>query len=256
MGRASSAKKVAKVARSSGGPRREQAKLGFPVAVFAVLVVGVLLVTWARSDRNAAVAEAPTLADHWHAAYGIYVCDTFQPGLVDVGPDTTGIHTHDDGTVHVHPFSSASAGSRATWARFGEIVGLEFDGAAFTMPDGTRYEDGHDCGGEPARVVMYQWPADDLEAEPVIHTEDLGDVRFTEDRLAFTLAVVPEGTEVPRPPSVPTLDNLSDVVANPNQPETSVPEDRPEATGEDGETGESEPATDDTAGEPSGNGSP
>lgn len=211
MGRASSAKKVAKVARSSGGPRREQAKLGFPAAVGAVLLLGVVMVFWAQNENSAAEAEPPTLADHWHAAYGIYICDSFAPALRDVVPDSTGIHTHDDDVVHVHPFSSASSGERANWARYGETVGLQFDGASFTMPDGTRYDESSTCGEQPARVVMYEWPADDPDAEPVVHTDDFGSVHFHSDRLAFTLAVVPEGTEVPRPASIPTLDNLSDM---------------------------------------------
>lgn len=210
MGKASSAKKVARVARSSGGPAREQAKFGFPLAVFMICVLGTLLVVWARDDRNSATAVPPQLTDHWHAAYGIYVCDTFLPGLTDVAEDTTGIHTHDDGIVHVHPFSNAATGEKATWSKFGEVAGITFDGTSFTLADGTTYSDGHDCNGQPAEVVMYQWPADDPDAEPTIWSSDLGDVRFSADRLAFTLAVVPEGTEVPRPESIPTLDNLSD----------------------------------------------
>ena len=257
MGKASSAKKVAKVARSSGGPVREQTKLGFPLAVFVICVLGTLLVVWARADRNSAVAVPPQLTDHWHEAYGIYVCDAFLPSLTDVGPDTTGIHTHDDGIVHVHPFSNAATGERATWSTFGEVVGLSFDGSSFTMPDGTTYSDGFDCNGEPATVSIWKWPADDPEAEPVVFTDDLGDVRFDTDRGAYTIAVVPEGTDVPRPESIPTLDNLSDVepTGTPNDP--SDPALSPDATvgGEPSDTATVEgeapadeaPAGDDTA---------
>ena len=211
MGRASSAKKVARVARASGGPARERPKLGFPAAIVGIVLVGSLMVVWARTTTESASATPPTLQDHWHAAYGIYVCDEFLPGLTDAAPDTTGIHTHDDGIVHVHPFSSGSTGENANWSKFGEIVDLSFDGSSFTMPDGTTYEDGFDCDGQPATVSIHQWPADDPDAEAIVHTDDLGSVAYGADRLAFTIAVVPEGTEVPRPPSIPTLDNLSDV---------------------------------------------
>ena len=255
MGKASSTKKVAKVARTSGGPAKERARLGFPAAVFAICLVGTLLVAWARTDRNSATAESPQMTDHWHAAYGIFVCDTFLPGLTDVSEDTTGIHTHDDGIVHVHPFSNAATGARATWSKFGEVTGITFDGTSFTLADGTTYADGYDCDGEPATVVMYQWPADDPDAAPVIHTSDLGDVRFSEDRLAFTLAVVPEGTEVPRPESIPTLDNLSD---DPNSPQNQTGDTTPDtapAVGASGVTGEPSASgagdvTDDTTGTP------
>jgi hypothetical protein len=213
MGKASSSKKVARAARAGGGPRRAgQRRLAFPVAVFAVVAVGVMLVVLARGDRRSGIAsaEAPTTADHWHAAYGFYICDTFLAPLSDVKPDTTGIHTHQDGVIHIHPFSDASTGKNATLGRWGEMVGVEFGSDSFTI-GGTRYADGHDCNGQPGTVVVYEWPADDLEAEPEIHTSDFGRIRLDQDRAAITIAVVPEGAEVPRPPSVPTLDNLSDV---------------------------------------------
>ena len=61
-------------------------------------------------------------------------------------------------------------------------------------------------------MSLYVWPADDLSAEPQIYTgADIGKFKFSQDRLAITLAVVPPGTEVPRPPSVPELDQLVDV---------------------------------------------
>ena len=222
MGKASSAKKVARVARSSGGPTRERPKIGFPAAIVGIVLVGSIMVVWARTTTESASATPPTLSDHWHAAYGIYVCDSFLPGLTDVAPDTTGIHTHDDGVVHVHPFGSGASGDNATWAKFGEVVDLSFDGASFTT-GGTTYEDGFDCDGQPATVSIYEWPADDPDAEPTIYTEDLGSVHFGADRLAFTIAVVPEGTEVPRPESIPTLDNLSDVDTSATPGDTTAP---------------------------------
>src|SRR5690606_29616014 len=84
-------------------------------------------------------------------------------------------------------------------------------------------ENGHDCNGEPANLAIYEWPADDLQAEPEIHTSGFGDVVLDRDRAAFTFAVVPEGTEVPRPDSVATLDNLSDLPgATPSVPQATT----------------------------------
>jgi hypothetical protein len=212
MGKASSSKKVARAARAGGrsstGPKRQ---LGYPLAIAAVVIVGILVVLVARNDQQEAAAVAPTVNDHWHAAYGIYVCDTFLPSLTDVEADTTGLHTHNDGVAHLHPFNGAAAGDNATLAKWGEITGLSFSSTGFTVND-TTYEDGYDCGGQPATVSLYVWPADDLEASPrIIPASEMGDFHFDEDRLAITLAVVPEGTEVPPPPSVPELDQLTDV---------------------------------------------
>lgn len=226
MGKASSAKKVARVARSSGGPRRERVKLGFPSLIIIVMVLGAGLVFWARESRDPLAAE-PTIGDHWHSAYGIYICDEFEPPLTDIGPDRTGLHTHNDGLVHVHPFSTQASGPRATWAVFGEMVGLEVGVSDFTLPDGRSFEDGYDCDGEEAEVVLAQWPAGaGPDDEPTIHDGGFDSVRFQEDGEIFTLAVVPDGAEVPQPPSVEVLTQASPGIEN---PETGVdPEAVPE----------------------------
>ena len=40
-----------------------------------VLILGVLLVTYSRSQRDVS-ALAPTLRDHWHSAYSVWNCET------------------------------------------------------------------------------------------------------------------------------------------------------------------------------------
>src|SRR3546814_12267381 len=80
MGKASSAKKVARAARaggrvSSGQPR----SLLFPATLTVVAVLGVSLVVYARAERLAEDREAfPQPGDHIHAAYGVNVCGEFQ----------------------------------------------------------------------------------------------------------------------------------------------------------------------------------
>jgi hypothetical protein len=214
MGKASSSKKVARAARAGGPVKSNQRKIAFPAAIATILIVGVGLIFVARQGFTDAAAEAPTTADHWHAAYGIYVCDTFLPPLTDAKEDLTGIHTHGDGLIHIHPFSGAHAGKNATLAKWGEVVGISFGSSSFTLTGGTEYENGYDCNGEPATVSVYKWPADDPEAAPEIFESDIGKVRLDTNRAAYTIAVVPEGTEVPRPDSIPTLDQLDPVTDN------------------------------------------
>jgi hypothetical protein len=227
MGKASSAKKVARAARAGGrttqGPKRN---LAFPAAIAAIIVVGALLVVFARGANQDRVAASPRVGDHIHAAYGVYVCDAFLPPLQDIGPDTTGLHTHGDGVAHIHPFANGASGSNATLAKFGEMVGLTFSSDGFTV-NGTEYTNGYDCGGQPAQISLYVWPADDPDAEPEVLTGgDIGDFRLDTDREVMTLAVVPEGTDVPRPESAPELDSLSDVIQAPTDstlPPSSTP---------------------------------
>lgn len=212
MGRASSSKKVARAARAGGSSGPKQRKVGFPIAIAAIVVIGLSLVVFARNDFTSAAATSPTMEDHWHNAYGIYVCDAFQAPISDTAQDTTGIHTHADGVIHVHPFAAGSAGKNATLSKWGQIVGMEFGGSSITLQDGTKLEDGYDCGGNTDTTLsVYKWPADDPNAEPVVYTKDFGSIKLDRDRDAITIAMLPTGTVPPRPESVPTLDALTDV---------------------------------------------
>src|SRR5262245_5729546 len=73
MGKASSAKKVARVARAGSNKRAGQRRpMGFPLAIIGVCLVGLLLVLFTRHDRVA--NAAPRTTDHWHEPYSIYTC--------------------------------------------------------------------------------------------------------------------------------------------------------------------------------------
>src|SRR4051812_17381876 len=81
MGKASSAKKVARAARAGGSRKSGQRRpLGFPIAILGVVVVGLVLVLFARDRRNANAFPRAN-ADHVHSAYDTYVCvqDTATP---------------------------------------------------------------------------------------------------------------------------------------------------------------------------------
>ena len=217
MGKASSAKKVARAARAGGSTKQRKRNLAFPLGIVAIIIVGALVIFVARGSNETASAAPPTTNDHWHAAFGIYVCDTFLPAVADGATDTKGIHTHQDGIIHIHPFSGGSAGSNAKMKVFADQVGMSFSSTGFTMPDGTEYKNGYDCNGTPAVVTVSQWnSADELIADPntppdVVYTKDFGSIHFENDRMAFTLAVAPEGTTIPGPQSLDTLNNLTDV---------------------------------------------
>jgi len=212
MGKASSSKKVARAARAGGAKQGNNRRLAFPLAIGGIVIVGVLLIVFARSGFSPDAEASPKPGDHWHAAYGFYVCDSFQPPLTDATTDRTGIHTHGDGIVHIHPFSNAYSGSNATLGVWGETVGVDFTSDSWTLPDGTTYENGYDCNGTPAQLSVVKWAnVDDPNAAPETFTSGFADIKLDSDRSAFTFAVVPEGTEIPKPESIPTLDNLSDV---------------------------------------------
>lgn len=219
MGKASSSKKIKRVQQAgvsrAPGQRRN---LGYPALIVAILLVGSVLVFFAREERSASASEAPVSnRDHWHAAFGIDICGDFQPNPADAGPDTKGIHTHNDGLIHIHPFGSAASGERAQFKVFAEQIGLEVTDDSLTLPDGTTYTNGDECEGEdgesePGRVAMYAWPPQATEAtEPEVITSDIGDIRFREDGEIYVLAFVPEGADVSLPPSLEQLANPVDL---------------------------------------------
>jgi hypothetical protein len=217
MGKASSAKKVARAARAGGSTKQRKRNWAFPAGIAAIIIIGALTVFVARGTNTTASAASPTTDDHWHAAYGIYVCDSFLPAVADGPTDLKGIHTHGDGIIHIHPFSGGSAGKNAKMQVFADQVGIKFSSDGFTMPDGTEYKKGHDCNGTPAVVTVSQWNnADELLSDPntppdVVYTKDFGSIHFGNDRMAFTIAVAPEGTTIPGPESLATLNSLTDV---------------------------------------------
>src|SRR5438270_13189356 len=74
MGKASSAKKVARAARAGGNRRSGQRRpLGFPAAVVSVLIVGLVLVVFARARRDADAFPRAN-SDHVHSTIDIYTC--------------------------------------------------------------------------------------------------------------------------------------------------------------------------------------
>ena len=170
--------------------------MGFPLAVGLVVVLGSLLVLWARSDREA--TSAPRVGDHWHSAYDVYVCDDFRSKIVvETGPN--GIHTHSDGLIHIHPFNKLASGQDATMGQFFNAFGGRIDDDSVVLDTGETLTADIDCNGQPAVVKVARFDADDMERDPVVLSEDLANVRFLKDREAFTIALVPADVEPPAP---------------------------------------------------------
>ena len=157
----------------------------------------------------------PFLGDHLHAAYGIYICDRWLEPLTDARAEELGIHTHGDGVIHIHPFSEEVTGTRATMSRFFDQVDLEVTDNEIDLPGtGDEYKEGTDtCDNEPAMVQLLRWDSPDDESPEVI-TDDIGETGLGVDRQVFALVFGSDETDVEQPPSVPTLDNLTDVPAS------------------------------------------
>jgi hypothetical protein len=235
MGKASSNKKVARAAKAGGGRARAAGERNvlFPAALAAVVILGTLLVVYAREDRQATALDTPrAFEDHWHSAYGIYICDEFLPDLPEfTAPQNGGNHTHGDGLIHVHPFSNARAGQNATlvnWFRDAGAVlggGDQLSDDRLGVPGGETYVEGEDScdgvDGDPiVQVAVWDAAIRAVEGEEPdrIVTEDFGSIRFEVDGMAYTIAFAPEGAELPPPPTVEGLAGVgSDLGVDPSE---------------------------------------
>ena len=206
MGRASSSKKVARAASTGGGRTARGSKpLGWYAAIAVVTILGVAGIVFSRAEYRQELAagadgSAPVAnRDHWHAAYGIYVCDQFLPPLTDER-DPKGIHSHADGIIHIHPFVRSAAGRNATLAVFADAVNMELEDDRLEVPGGETYEAGDDdCDGKDAVVQV--------KVNDKVVTEEVANIKLNDGDL-ITIAFAPKAAELPAPPSAKDLSRL------------------------------------------------
>ena len=226
----SSAKKVAKLAQRGKGKKvRFQGGTLFPAAVVGVLVLGLLVIVYARQTRPDPGSFPPQVGDHWHAAFGIYACDTWLPKFVGEKAETfvdslgneslindtyaaTGVHSHDDGVIHYHPFSTRSVGERARLGVYLDVYDIELSEDRLVLPDdqgGDVFDvEDYRCNGEEVDIKVVVWDSYTDTGPGVNYITDLPDVRLTNNGMVFVIAVVPVGTEIEMPPwaiDLPTL---------------------------------------------------
>ncbi len=207
-----SAKKIERVQRagakrSAGAPR----PIGFPLAVMAIVLVGALAVFFARQSRIDAQNEQPQENAAWRVAFGIFHCDAWAspPSNAEDQATTTGIQWG-SGYISVSPSGPESSGDKATFGKFLDRVGIKIsengDGPVATVPDGilssgNTLESGSDCvitdgkdegQTKKSELVLLRWPPKSNEkTKPQVIRDGFEDVRFTEDREIFALALLP-----------------------------------------------------------------
>lgn len=219
MGKASSAKKVARAARTGGGrTRRGTTSWVWPGLMAAVVILGTAGIVYSRDQRQpdntrpfAAAAGRP--ADHWHTAIGFYICGTFVPDLPE-GDDPLGIHGHGDNIVHIHPFGASSSGKRATLGVYLDSVAADVSDDKVELPGQDTKRNGDRCENGPGVVQAKVWDTRSPTDQGRIVEGDPASIRPQDNQL-ITIAFVPAGTDIPKPPSEPILDNLSDVAPPP-----------------------------------------
>ncbi len=217
----------------------------FPAVVVGVVLLGLLTIVYARQSRPDPGSFPPQVGDHWHAAYGMYVCDGWLPKLTGAKEETitdstgnrslvndnfasTGIHSHDDGVIHYHPNSTKAVGKRARLGVFLDVYGIDLSTDRLALPDdqgGEVYDvDDFQCDGEDVEVKVVAWNSFEDTGKGTTNITDLADVKITNDGMVFAIAVVPVGTEVGMPPWAAELPELgaADGGSVPTSTETTV----------------------------------
>jgi hypothetical protein len=239
----SSAKKVAKLAQRGKGKKvRFQGGTLFPAVVLGVVIVGLLTIVYARESRPDPGSFPPQVGDHWHAAYGMYVCDGWLPKLTGnqeekttssdgseqyVNEDfgSTGIHSHDDGVIHYHPYSAKAVGKRAKLGVFLDVYDVELDTEHLKLPasqGGEEWDvDDFKCDGKDVQIKVIAWDNFSDTGDGTTYITDLRDVRITQDGMVFAIVVAPKDTNPGMPPWADELPELG-AADTANVPETTV----------------------------------
>ena len=98
--------------------------------------------------------------DFWTAALGVNICGTWLANAPPAGLDT-GVHSHGDGLVYVHPFQADEAGDHATLGLFLQRGHWKATPDTLHLWDANDHHAGDNCpGGGPATI---RWWVDGVE---------------------------------------------------------------------------------------------
>lgn len=203
MGKASSNKKVTRAASTGGGRTRQAARpWGWYSTIAVVALLGVLLIVISRNENQDLAAEGRTNEprldiDHWHAAFGLYLCDSYAGPLAEPNP-LPGLHTHGDEVIHIEPHRVEDSGNNATLGQWADDNGLTLTSTKVAAI-GQSFENGDKCGDKAGEVKV--------RVDDDVVTYDPRDV-LLKDGQRITVAFVPDGTEIPPLPQT-ALDNLA-----------------------------------------------
>jgi hypothetical protein len=249
----SSTKKAARLAQKGKGKKvRFQGGVIFPIAVATTLIVGLALIVYGRATLPAADASPPTINDHWHAAYGFYLCDTWyqldgnleevnsQGQLVNTEFLSTGIHSHDDGVIHWHPYTARAVGKRATLGVFLDVYDVQLENDRLTFPEEQvaaigverEYIEGEtQCDGEDAELSVRAWQSFTDTDNGKRYIANMDQIHVDNDGMVFGIYFTNDDAPQTMPPWAEQLPQLGEIDAGQVAPEdllgglTSVLED-------------------------------
>ena len=216
MARTSSAKKIARLAEKGKGKKvRFQGGSVFPTIVLSVLILGAVLIAYAR--QSGTVVDASVTAEQKFAtAFAFFNCDALatdleQPDAATLSPTDkfAAVTTENpaaiigDGVVGWLPQALAGQRKAKLETIFG-LYGMTVTDDSITLKDKKISETDTQCAGKDAKISVYVWESGSVESK--LSIASFGGVKI-DDQMTVVLAFAPDGTDVPRPA---VADSLAD----------------------------------------------
>jgi hypothetical protein len=215
-----------------------------------VVIAGIALIAYTQATKPTAVG--PFLQDssgtkqntHWHAALGVYDCDHWMSDGTGAGvwnwPNANtagnparasntsvyaGLHSHDDGVIHMEPLVSEEAGKNATVGLYFTFGGWKLSSTGFSFL-GTTVKNGDKCGTGTGTVQweLARWDLTSGKQKYTVETSNPAKYKMFQDDIVV-IAFLPKGktlASIGDPPSVPNLAKALGVSEAPGAA-TSVP---------------------------------
>jgi hypothetical protein len=173
-------------------PKRRSSSLVWNVAIAVIVIAGLALIFVSRSGNSE--ASAPAVGDHWHAQLDFFVCGEEQAPAPEFETSTdgsrVGVHTHGDGFIHIHPFTSGEAGDNATVGRFIDYQGFDLDEDSFELWFGEQ-SNGDTCPDGQQGELVWAVNGEQQDGNPADYKPEDGD--------RIVISFQPEGQEIPAP---------------------------------------------------------
>ncbi len=215
MARTSSAKKIARLAEKGKGKKvRFQGGSVFPTVVLAVLVIGAVLIAYAR--QSGTVVDASVSAEQKYAtAFAFFNCDAFATDLKQADAATlnatdkfAAVTTENpsaiigDGIVGWMP--QVLAGQRkAKLETIFALYGLTVTDDSITLDNGTKISEADTkCSEQDAVISVNVWESGASTSQ--LSIASFGGVKI-DNQMTVVLSFAPEGTEISRPAVADTL---------------------------------------------------
>jgi hypothetical protein len=183
------------------------------IAMVVIVIGGIGLAAYSRNERLHPSTVGPTASDNWQVAFAVDVCGTLQPNLpANSNLSKVGIRTYGSGLINVNPgalSSGASAfeGAKATLGKFASSYpSFQLTSTSLKLPTkGARtWKNGDACTGPlkgKGTLEAEVWSSPTATGHIVT---DVTTIHLSNQEM-ITLAFVPAGSSIPKPPSASAL---------------------------------------------------